>query len=53
MLKKNMSYKLFNEAILNGVIGPFGIDNRNTKGRRLLRVLSQNILRVTNHILSG
>ena len=31
-----------------GVIGPFGIDNRNIKGRRLLSVLSQNRTRVTN-----
>ena len=29
-----------------GVIGPFGIDNRNIKGRRLLSVLRQNRLRV-------
>ena len=30
------------------MIGLFGIDNRNMKGRRLLSVLSQNRLRVTN-----
>ena len=30
------------------VIGPFGIDNRNIKGRRLLSVLSQNRLRLAN-----
>ena len=32
--------------LYKGAIGPFGIDNRNTKGRRLLSVLSQNRLRV-------
>ena len=31
-----------------GVIGPFGIDNRDMKGRILLIVLSQNRLRVAN-----
>ena len=30
------------------VIGPFGIDNRKMKYRRLLRVLSQNRLRLAN-----
>ena len=34
--------------VYKGVIGTFGIDNRNMKGRRLLRVLSQNRLIVTN-----
>ena len=36
------------KKLYKGVIGPFGIDNRNMKGRRLLSVLSQNIPRVTN-----
>ena len=36
------------KKIYKGVIGPFGIDNRKMKGRRLLSVLSQNRLRVTN-----
>ena len=36
------------KKLYKGVIGPFGIDNRNMKGRRLLSVLSQNRLRVTN-----
>ena len=36
------------KTLYKGVIGPFGIENRNMKGRRLLSVLSQNILRVTN-----
>ena len=30
------------------LIGPFGIDNRNMKGRILLSVLNQNRLRVAN-----
>ena len=34
--------------LYKGVIGKFGIDNRNMKVRRLLRVLSQNRLRVAN-----
>ena len=34
--------------LYKGVIGPFGIDNSNMKGRRLMSVLSQNILRVAN-----
>ena len=36
------------KKMYKGVIGPFGIDNRNMKGRRLMSVLSQNRLRVTN-----
>ena len=36
------------KKLYKGVIGPLGIDNRNTKGRRLLSVLSQNRLKVTN-----
>ena len=36
------------KELSKGVIGPFGIDNRNMKGRILLSVLSQNRLRVTN-----
>ena len=36
------------KKLYKGVIGPFGIDNRNMKGRRLLSVLIQNRLRVTN-----
>ena len=38
--------------LYKGVIGPFVIDNRNTKGRKLLRFLSQNILRVENSYLN-
>ena len=34
--------------LYKGVIDTFGIDNRNMKGRRLLSVLIQNILRVSN-----
>ena len=34
--------------LYKGEIGPFGIDKRNMKGRRILSVLSQNRLRVTN-----
>ena len=36
------------KKLYNGVIGSFGIDNRNMKGRRLLSVLSHNRPRVTN-----
>ena len=36
------------KKLYKGVIGPFVINNRNMKGRRLLSVLIQNILRVTN-----
>ena len=34
------------------MIGLFGIDNRNMEGRRLLRVLIQNILRAANSYLN-
>ena len=36
------------KKLYRGVIGPFGIDNRNMKGRILLSFLSQNRLRVIN-----
>ena len=36
------------KQLYKGVIEPFGIDNRNMKVRRLLSVLIQNRLRVTN-----
>ena len=36
------------KTINKGVIGPFGIDNRNMKGRRNMSVLSQNRLIVSN-----
>ena len=36
------------KKMYRGVIGPFGIDNRNMKGRRLLSVLIQNRLKVAN-----
>ena len=38
---------LVRKKLYKGVIGPFGIDNRNMKGRRLLISLIQNRLRVT------
>ena len=36
------------KKIYKGVIGPFGIDNRNMKGRRLMSVFIHNRLRVAN-----
>ena len=36
------------KTLYKGVIGPFGIDNRNIKGRILLSFLSQNRLIVAN-----
>ena len=36
------------KKLYKGVIGPFGVDNGNMKGRRFLRVRIQNRLRVTN-----
>ena len=36
------------KKLYKGAMGPFGIDNRNMKGRIFLSVLSQNILSVEN-----
>ena len=44
----DVNAKLVVTKLYKGVIWPFGIDNRNMKGRILLSVLSHNRLRVTN-----